>query len=457
MAKDWAEAYVAGEDPLRGADEMWAREPERESPAFSEDALALRFSEAHADTLRYVALWNKWLRWNEVFWEQDTTLLAFDLVRDLCRRIASEANKGGKGLASNRTVAAVANLTRADRRHAATIEQWDANPWLLNTPDETIDLRTGQKRPHEPGDYITKCTAVSPSGGCPRWLAFLARVTGGDISLQTFLQRMLGCCLTGITRDHALFFLYGLGANGKSVLLNTVIGIMGEYHRTAPIEMLLASKHERHPTELAGLVGRRLVTATETEQGKRWAEAKIKALTGGDRISARFMCKDFFEFEPRFKLVVAGNHKPSLNTVDEAIRRRFHLVPFTVIIPKGERDPELTEKLKSERPGILQWMIEGCAQWQEKGLDTPGCVTSATSEYLASQDVVRNWLDECTEKAPQVETASSKLFASWKVWCEQNGEYVGSSKVLAQKLVDQGYRASHTRSGSVVRGLQVLG
>src|SRR5262249_8675645 len=144
---------------------------------------------------------------------------------------------------------------------------------------------------------------------------------------------------TGLTREHALFFLYGLGANGKSVLLNTVIGILGEYHRTAPIEMLLASKHDRHPTELAGLVGRRLVTATETEQGKRWAEAKIKVLTGGDTISARFMCKDFFEFAPKFKLVIAGNHKPSLNTVDEAMRRRFNLIPSTVTIPPHERDP----------------------------------------------------------------------------------------------------------------------
>ena len=226
-------------------------------PAFSDDALALRFSDLHADSLRYVATWSKWFRWNGMFWEQDTTLLAFDLVRDLCRRIAGEANEGGKGLASHRTVAAVASLARADRRHAATIEQWDDNPWLLNTPHGTVDLRIGQKRPHSPGDYITRCTAIGPGGDCPRWLAFLDTVTGGDARLVAFLQRMLGYSLTGLTHDHALFFLYGLGANGKSVLLNTIIGILAEYHRTAPIEMLLASKHDRHPTELAGLVGRR--------------------------------------------------------------------------------------------------------------------------------------------------------------------------------------------------------
>ncbi len=293
--------------------------------------------------------------------------------------------------------------------------------------------------------------------GLPSLASFLDKVTAGDRALQSFLQRMLGYALTGLTRDHALFFLYGLGANGKSVLLNTIIGILAEYHRTAPIEMLLTSKHDRHPTELAGLVGRRLVTATETEQGKRWAEAKIKTLTGGDRISARFMCKDFFEFEPRFKLIVAGNHKPSLNTVDEAIRRRFHLVPFTVTIPKDERDPELTEKLKSEWPGILQWMIEGCAQWQERGLNAPECVTKATSEYLASQDVVRNWLDECTEKDPRADPVpSSKLFASWKLWCEQNGEHPGSNKAFSQKLAEEGLVVRHTNKGNAFDGIRIL-
>jgi putative DNA primase/helicase len=424
-------------------------------PTFSDDALALRFSDKYADTLRYVAVWNKWFRWTGTLWEEDTTLLAFDLARALCRDISNAANSGAKSLASHRTVAAVTNLARADRRHAAAIEQWDADPWLLNTPEGIIDLRTGSKRAHSAIDYITKCTAVGPSGDCPRWRMFLSTATNGNAALQSFLQRMLGYSLTGSTRDHALFFLYGLGANGKSVLINTVIGILNEYHRTAPIEMLLASKYDRHPTELAGLVGRRLVTATETEQGKRWAEAKIKALTGGDRISARFMARDFFEFQPRFKLIVAGNHKPSLNTVDEAIRRRFYLVPFTVTVPKEDRDPDLTEKLKAEWPGILQWMIDGCAEWQDKGLAAPECVTKATSEYLASQDVVKNWLEECTEKNPQAETASSALYRSWKAWCEANGEQAGSNKALSQRITDQGYASRHSRAGSFFRGIRL--
>ena len=179
---------------------------------------------------------------------------------------------------------------------------------------------------------------MTPAGKCPIWLQFLAEITGGDQNLQDFLQRMFGYALTGVTTEHALFFLYGTGGNGKSVFINTISGILAEYHKPAPIETFTASQSERHPTDLAGLRGARCVTAVETEEGRRWAESKIKALTGGDRISARFMRQDFFEYVPQFKLIIAGNHKPGLSSVDEAIRRRFNLIPFTVTIPPEKRD-----------------------------------------------------------------------------------------------------------------------
>ena len=267
---------------------------------------------------------------------------------------------------------------------------------------------------------------------------------------------MLGYALTGTTEEHAMFFLYGLGANGKSVLVDTVTAILNDYHTVAPTEMLMASKHERHPTELASLVGRRLVTATETEGGKRWAEAKIKALTGGDKIAARFVCQDFFQFTPQFKLIVSGNHKPSLNTVDEAIKRRFHLVPFTVTIPAAERDLKLTTKLKAEWPQILQWLIDGCVEWHEHGLSAPAVVKEATSEYLAAQDTVRNWVAECLEETDtRSEVPSATVFASWQQWCLANGEYVGSNKALSQRLMDQGFTVRRTNKGSVVCGVRV--
>ena len=229
-------------------------------------------------------------------------------------------------------------LARVDRRHAATIDQWDADLWLLNTPAGVVDLHTGAMLPERREDYMTKTTAVAPGGECRLWLSFLSRITGGNEELLRFMQRMCGYALTGVTSEHALFFLYGTGANGKSVFLNTISGIMGDYARVASVEAFIASTSQHHPTDLAGLQGARLVTAVETEENRHWAESKLKALTGGDRIAARFMRQDFFEYVPQFKLIIAGNHKPGLRSVDEAMRRRFNLLPFTITIPICERD-----------------------------------------------------------------------------------------------------------------------
>jgi putative DNA primase/helicase len=166
--------------------------------------------------------------------------------------------------------------------------------------------------------------------------------------LIAFLQRMAGYSLTGSIQEHALFFHHGVGANGKSTFASVLAGILGDYQRTAPIETFVASWGERHPTDLAGFQGARLVTAIETEEGRRWDETKVKTLTGGDRVSARFMRQDFFEYQPQFKLMIAGNHKPALRSVDEAIRRRLHLVPWAVVIPPAERDKNLGDKLRAE-------------------------------------------------------------------------------------------------------------
>ncbi len=199
------------------------------------------------------------------------------------------------------------------------------------------------------------------------WRAFLTRVTDNDDALQAYLARVCGYWLTGYTHEHALFFLYGTGANGKSVFIETVQGYMGDYATTAPVETFMAARGERHPTELAGLHGARLVVSPETESGRHWNESRLKQITGGDTITARFMRQDFFTFKPTFKICIVGNHKPSLRTIDEAIRRRFHLIPFNVTIPAGERDPKLAEKLKSEWPGILAWAVKGCLEWRKVG------------------------------------------------------------------------------------------
>jgi putative DNA primase/helicase len=216
------------------------------------------------------------------------------------------------------------------------------------------------------------------------------------------------------------------------------MGIMKDYARAFPTEMLTVSQNDRHPTELARLRGVRLAVGSETEEGARWAEAKIKALTGGDPIAARHMRQDFFEYQPTFKLMVLGNHKPSLRGVDAAIRRRLHLVPFTVTIPKKEQDTKLTDKLRAEWPAILRWMLEGCTEWQRQGLNPPAIVRGATTDYLDAEDSTALWLDDRTEVDPNAWEAGGALFRSWKEWAERAGEFVGSQKRLTQVLQDRG-------------------
>jgi putative DNA primase/helicase len=414
----------------------------------TEDALALSFSERHAHDLRFVALKEQWFFWDKTRWRPEQTYRAFDLARISCRQDAKEFGNGKPraSVYSAKTIAAVERMAKADRRQAATLDQFDADEWALNAA-ATFDLRTGIGRPSNPSDYITKitaCSAAAAGTAHPIWSAFLERIAP-DPELRAFLQRYVGYCCTGVTTEHKFVFAYGTGANGKSTFLNTIAAIFGDYATVADVGTFIASHTERHPTDVAKLHGFRLVVAQETERGRKWDESKIKTMTGGDKMTARFMRQDFFDFVPKFKLFITGNHKPKLDNVDEAMRRRLLLVPFTVQIPVEERDPQLADKLKAEWPAILRWCIDGCLEWQRIGLSPPAIVTAATADYFDEQDVVKEWLEECTKDGgPYAFTASSALYASWKTWCDERGIPPGSAKTLAGILTDRGWTLART-------------
>ena len=430
-------------------------------PDYSDEALALRFSAQYGADWRYVAGFGRWYWWDGTRWVLDETLKVFDLARLVCREASAETVKDslGRAVASAKTVAAVELLAKADRRHAAPIDLWDANPLLLNTPGGIIDLKTEEMRPHRREDYCTKVTAVAPGGRCPIWHKFLDRVTGGDAELQEYLKQVAGYALTGNISEHCLFFLYGTGRNGKTTFIRALSDIAGSYAAVAPMETFVATRNEQHPTELAGLRGARLVTANETEEGRRWAESRIKALTGGDRITARFMRQDFFTFTPQFKLLIAGNHRPGLRNVDEAIRRRFHLIPFNQIISEDEQDPALPEKLKAEWPGILAWMIEGAVEWGMMGLRVPEAVQRATQDYLSAEDLLERWVQERCALDPNLTMTTRDLYADWQKWCEEAGEHPGSMKRFVQRLesrnlkIERWHHPTNRRAG--FRGIQV--
>lgn len=418
---------------------------------FTDDALASEFTDEHVDDWRYVAVWGHWYHWDGARWRKETTLKAFDLARRICRRTAAASKQ--PRIASAATVAAVERLAKADRGHSATIEQWDANHWLLNTPGGVVDLKTGELRPHDRADYMTKVAAATPRGDAPIWRNFLTKVTDGDVEMQKYLARVAGYSLTGNIAEHALFFFYGTGANGKSVFLNALANASGDYATNAPMDTFMESRNDRHPTDLAGLMGARLVTAIEVESGRRWAEAKIKSLTGGDNITARFMRQDFFTYAPQFKLLIAGNHRPSIQDVDDAIRRRLHLIPFTVTIPEKERDKTLAERLLAERDGILRWALEGCLEWQRIGLKPPASVVDATAEYLESEDALGRWIEEACEKRPNATTPTSELFASWKMWSERRSEFTGTMRKFSEDFAKRGFERWKSGSQKGFKGI----
>jgi putative DNA primase/helicase len=287
----------------------------------TEDAVASRFVELFADKLRYCHSTGAWFEWNDVVWRKNETKLAFHWARLLARELSDDAVPKEMKAAQKASFArAVEAFSQADTTFAVTIDHWDRDPFKLGTPGGTVDLKTGWLSQADRVDGITKLTAVAPAetAHCPLWLKFLEETTGNDLELIRYLKQWCGYCLTGDIREHALVFVYGGGGNGKSVFLNVISSILSDYAVTAAMDTFTASRDSKHPTDLAMLRGARMVTASETEEGKPWAEARIKQMTGGDKISARFMRQDFFTFPPQFKLTIVGNYKPALQNVDEA-------------------------------------------------------------------------------------------------------------------------------------------
>jgi putative DNA primase/helicase len=360
---------------------------------------------------------------------------------DFTRRTMSKASFAG----------GVERFARADVGLAVTHEHWDCDAFLLGTPDGTVDLRSGELRAANPEDRITKVTACAPreKAECPLWRQFLKEATRENEELTTFLQRLSGYCLTGDIREHLLVFIYGDGGNGKSVFSNVITSVMGDYAVTAAMDTFTASDHERHPTDLAMLRGARLVTAAETDKGRFWSEQRIKQMTGGDPITARFMRQDFFTYKPAFKPVIIGNHQPQLRNVLEALRRRIAIVPFTN--KPAKPDKELESKLREEWPGILRWMVDGCVAWQKEGLPRPDVVKVATDEYFEEQDLFGQWIAERLEAIPvgvgQNHTPSAVLFYNWDQFARAAGEDPGTRKGFGEAMKRRGYKATKDRTG----------
>ena len=413
---------------------------------FSEDNLARHWVLRHGNNWRYVAQWGTWYEWQRDHWHQERTLKAYELARNITREalLWDGITRSEKlRVNSGKTASAMLQFVRSDRKIAAVIEQWDTNPDLLGIPGGAIDLIKCRPIQPQQDHYITKRAAVAPAPGNPeRWIKFLQEITDGNSDITEYLQRFAGYCLTGSTVEHAMAFLYGSGANGKTTFVQTLLGILGDYAVTAPIETFAETKSDRHSTEIARLRGARLVATEEVGAGSRWNESRIKQLTGGNRIAAHFMRQDDFEFQPEFKLLIAGNHRPMMRSVDEAIKRRMHIVPFTFTIPEENRDPHLQAALEREWPQILHWMLQGCLYWRTARLAPPEAVRDATEQYLKNEDSLASWLEECCERDGSAD--GKTLYRSYSAWCEEQGETVWSRRAWANAMIDKGFTQTRT-------------
>jgi putative DNA primase/helicase len=333
----------------------------------------------------------------------------------------------------------------------------DADPWLLNVANGTIDLRTGELRAHRREDLLTRLAPVEydPDAQAPCWAAFLERIFAGDGELIGFLRRAVGYSLTGQTGEQVFFILHGTGANGKSTLLEALGAMLGDYGAKTPTETLLIKRSAGISNDVARLRGARLVTAVEAEDGQRLAESLVKQLTGGDTITARFLYQEAFEFAPTFKLWLATNHKPTIRGTDYAIWRRIRLIPFAVTIPEKEQDRTLPDKLKAELPGILAWAVRGCLEWQREGLGLPEAVKAATAAYQVEQDTLAAWLDACCILSPTATARAGQLYKNYRAWAEENGERPMTGHKFGRTLTERGFDKYKDRAGWAYVGLGV--
>lgn len=429
---------------------------------------AERFVDMHGPRVLYCASWHSWLVWDGKRFKRDTTKRVWALMADSVRAIYGEAAAEPDEVRRS-AIAAWAHSSESRRRHVDALlhteallpvepSDLDTDPWALNTLSGTVNLRTGALRAHSPADRITRMMGAKwdPDAHAPTWEACLKRWLPDD-EVRAYVQRVVGVSLIGEIVVHVLMILYGGGANGKSVFMETLIGLFGDYGHTARSRLLLAGRDEGASPEQADLAGRRLVVTQETANGRNLDEATVKSLTGGDRITARHLHQNQFEIDPSWTIWLATNHPPRVPEGGPAIWRRLSLVPFLAVISESDQDEELTHKLVAERDGILAWAWSGLCDWEARGhkLDAPDAVKAATATYRESEDTWAQWFSECCVR-DDASTFAGQLYGSYRTWCELGGEKPITQTAFGRKLGDAGMTPDRVRSGRMWQGVRLI-
>jgi P4 family phage/plasmid primase-like protien len=427
-----------------------------------------RFARQHKDKALFCYVSDKWSVWDGKRWIEDNSGEAVRLAKTTVKNIYTEAAFtvdeekrkaiGKHALRSEGDSRITAMLHQAQSEMPVKLEAFDQDTFAFNCEDGTLDLRTGELRPHAREDFITKLSSVvyNDQAKCPKWETFLNQIFEDDEELITFIQKAIGYSLTGSTEEQCFFIGYGTGANGKSVFLKTVAALVDEYGQQVRSETLMTKKYQGVSNDIACLRGARFLSAVETDAEHRLAEATVKQLTGGDAVRARFLFQEEFEFSPQFKLWLACNHKPTISN-DNAIWRRIRLIPFGVTILKEEQNPRLDLELREELPGILAWAVRGCLLWQHQGLGEPAAVQQATSDYREEMDTLSAFFADRCELSENFQVTSNTLYAAYGAWCDANGETALTQRLLGMQLKERGFKVDRKFKGRFWQGIGIRG
>lgn len=430
----------------------------------SDTGNATRFVKQHSKNIRFYHPWKQWLIWNGKKWAKDEVGKITEKATATVLSIYSEAEDADGKIErrqilnhallseSHSKIKAMLELARSRRGIPVLPMDMDQNEWILPMNNCTIDLQTFKTKQHEKSDYNTKIINIdyNPDAKCPMWIKFITQMMDNNQDLANFLKRAVGYSLTGSTREQCIFILYGVGSNGKSTFIELINQVCGEYSSRVPPESLLSKRNDNTiNTDIARLVGSRLVTSMEGEEGKRLAESLIKQISGGDTITARFLYQDYFEYMPQFKLFYGTNHKPNITGTDHAIWRRIKLIPFAIKIPENEQDKDLIDKLTEELPGILNWALEGCKEWQKIGLNTPSEVTMATTEYREEMDILSEFLAICCVTGNGDFIHNKTLKKAHDIWCKLHNEKTMSHIQFSRKIEEKGFVKIKKETGRI--------
>ena len=419
------------------------------STALSDSGNATRLLERHGDNMHYISAWKSWMVWNGSKWEKDERGSAWLFAEDTLKKLYTSAGETDDGT-ERKALAKFALACESERKLKSMLaiaqnrpgipvstEELDADQMLFNCINGTINLTLGTFKANDPDDLCTKQTDVeyTPRAKCPTWTSFLDKIFGGNQALINFMQRAIGYALTGLTSEQSLFILHGNGGNGKSTLIDVLMKLLGEYAINTPASTLLAKKSDAPTYDVARLKGVRFVAASETNEQDKMAESTVKSLTGDKTVTARLLYGNPFSFNPLCKIFLATNNKPIIVGKDYGIWRRVKLIPFTVTIPEEEKDLELYDKLLAELPGILNWAIQGCLNWQQEGLNPPAEVLQATQEYQNEMDSFSQFIDEECILAASASCTAKEIYARYCQWCDDNGEKPDSQKRFGATLL----------------------